>query len=747
MITIIFAFDNKKIYVQAEVNNIQNQGTDEIINQNINEVANLFTVDKKTYKILEEGIVMLWSYNELIVPEDVIVENIVSYNGNVFEVKYIYEKAFNKITNIKSIKIESNIIGFCDSYGNLTKALDELFKDNKKLTNIDLGNIENSLGEKCFAYCDKMVHFNMSKNINSIGRQCFSKCYSLKEIDLSKIIKFNGQRGFEFCRELEDIGEFNDELKELPARTFMNCNNLKISSLKNIRKLDNECFEYCRFLDDDIVSDVEEIGENCFFGCNFSEIYLKKAKIIYDNAFGGISNLKKVRFGSSEIPFLSGNIVENSSVNEWVYPKDYETQPNYDLLFLNKLKVSNVKWFYNDGGGEYKTTQHVKLNSFIPPQIERENYEMEGWYKEPECINKVTIIADLGEVIGNDIVIKEPKLYAKWKCTVDSKLTETQKQEVENKPTPPSSNEEVEKEDNNKTESVEKIKDEELLPTDKPKEQESGNDNNNSKQSEEPIKKEEPSKNNDDNNKELDKEENKSTEPQTQIKEESNYKSEKKQRKTKKRVKLNEDNDFSRKIISEKNSENNIKDLDIKINDNKEIGVEQCNASTLDYKMAEVFISSILRDNNTKLEILNISYKDEINTNMEINKSWILGKIIGTNDSCLYLKNSDYFDNKSEIEIKFKENTDFSKLYMYNEELRKFMLVSDNLKVQDNMVRIKTNHKKEYLITNFELNKEEIVTEGWNKVNDDWYYIKEDYVLAINTIIDGHKLGNDGKLI
>lgn len=717
---------------------------------------------------------MLWSYNGLIVPEDVVVENQVNYNGNVFEVKYIYEKAFNKISNIKSIKIEDNIRGFCDSNGNLINALDEFFKNNKNIKSIDLGNIENLLGEKCFASCDKIADFSMSKNINSIGRHSFSKCYSLKKIDLSKIIKFDGQNSFEFCRELKDIGEFNDELTELPARTFLSCDKLKISSLKNIRKLGDECFKSCRFLEDSIVSNVEEIGKGCFSGCNFNEIYLKKAKKIYDNAFSEISNLKKVRFGSSEIPFLSGNIVENSSVNEWIYPKDYATQPNYDLLFLNKLKVSSVKWLYNDGSSKYKTTQHVKLNSFIPPTIERENYEMEGWYKEPECISKVTMIADLGEVIGDDIVIKESKLYAKWKCTVDSKSTETekqevedkptetqkqevedkptetQKQEVENKPIPPSGNKEAEKENKNKTENVEKVKDEELLPKDKPKEQELENENNNLKQSEEPIKKEETSMKNDTNNKELKKEENKSEELQKQTKEEaillneskkeelennyskeykepiivndiskskdsreikrkkeeSNYKSEKKQRKTKKRAEFNEDDNVSRKINSDKNTESDIKDFQIKINNNKEIGVEQSNVSTLDYKMAEVFISSIFRDNSTKLEILNLSYKDVINTDMEINNSWILGKIMRANGRGIFLKNSDNFDKEEIIELEFKEDADFSKLYLYNEELKKFMLVNNKLEVQDNIVRIKTSGKKEYLITNFELNKD-----------------------------------------
>jgi len=36
---------------------------------------------------------------------------------------------------------------------------------------------------------------------------------------------------------------------------------------------------------------------------------------------------------------------------------------------------------------------------------------------------------------------------------------------------------------------------------------------------------------------------------------------------------------------------------------------------------------------------------------------------------------------------------------------------------------------------------------GWYKINDEWYYFKNDGTLAINTNIDGYVVGDDGKLI
>lgn len=36
---------------------------------------------------------------------------------------------------------------------------------------------------------------------------------------------------------------------------------------------------------------------------------------------------------------------------------------------------------------------------------------------------------------------------------------------------------------------------------------------------------------------------------------------------------------------------------------------------------------------------------------------------------------------------------------------------------------------------------------GWNKIDDEWYYLQNDGVLFENTIIDGYIIKADGKLI
>lgn len=751
-ITILIVLDNKKVYGQIEVNNSQNEKNNGAVTQNIDADSNAFVVDNNAYKILEKGGVMLWASNN----ENVVVKDHIYFNGTIFEVKYIYENAFENNSNIKNICIEKNILLFCDSYGNPIKDLANVFNNKRKLTDVDLGKIECTLGERCFFDCNELINLKISKSIKSIGGHTFERCISLNSIDLSEINKFDGESSFGFCRELNDVGQFNDELEELPARTFFKCGKLKINKLKNIRKLGDECFRSCRQLNEDAVINVEEIGERCFWDCNFSEVDLKKAKKICQNALGGMESLQKVRFGAPEIPFLAKDISMGSKVNEWIYPKDYINQEGY-LLFLSKLELSKVKWYPNFDNLNYETTQGVRLNSLKPPKsfqypnIIRPGYEIEGWYKEPECIHKVNMIADLGEIIDSDIVIKNPELYAKWREKEESSSNQEEKKNEEKKSKPsdlpePQSEKEEDKQKNDKETTEEKNK-----PDEPKKEIDNAND-----KSKEPINIEEKTNNSE---KDIENNENKGEKTTTAelsegndsnksiIEKEKKESKEKSKHKSKKRIIRNKNNNFSKTPINRKRLKNDIKSISIINNsDEKEVEIKKCDASSLDYKMTEDFVESIF-GKNSELEALNISYKEVANDNMEISKSGVLG--ITNDNECngICLISNDYFEKNSIIEIRLKSNINLSKLYIYNKELCKYISADDKLEVQNNVIRIKSTTNKEYLITKFELNKEDIAVNGWNKINNDWYYINSDGVLIVNAIINGYKVGSDGKLI
>jgi len=786
--TIIFAFTGKEAYAQVDTDINKEQDIEEMTNSNndidILEVPELFTVDNNTYKVLDldHNTVMFWKCEK---PDDlgrIIINSKVNYNGRNYIVKYVYEKAFyNSSRSEKNINIEDGVLGFCDISGQLVESLTGVFADQKKLETVNLGNTNYVFGENCFRNCSSILTVKIPSNMDIVEGKCFDKCSSIKNIDLSVIKEFNGQSAFANCSKLEDIGKFSDEVIELPDKTFISCTNLKINSLNNITKLGNECFEYCKVLNKNIVTDVEEIGDKCFLGCSFSEVYLKKAKKVGYNAFGTCGALEKIRFGNLDIPDIADEIVENSTVNEWIYPLSYKTQPAY-LNFLSKLKASKVIWYSNYGNQERVVTYKDKLNTLKEPSIKRDGYEIEGWYKESECLNKVNMIADLGEISDLDIVIKNPVLYAKW-------ISKENQDEESNPDTPqvPDNSEEPTNPD------IPEVPDNSEEPTnpDAPEVPDNSGEPTNPNTPELPDNSEEPTN---------------SDTPEVPANSGN----------------INNSN-------KSKNNSNNIEDIIIKNEEKNEIiDIEETNKP---YLGNEIIKNIIFSDEKSDMKIKNIkwSFKDTANGNIEIINSGILSTIT-ENNKCIgmYLQSNGDFKDNTTIGIDIKDMMMPNKLYSYSNELGKFILINDTLQINDSIIKFKPNNKKEFLITNFDLNEDNIARQGWNKIfpqqnnavlskeineiswvylqgqelskgwikdisennwyfindkgimetgwlkykdnkwyylntisdgskgamkigwykiNDEWYHFKNDGTLAVNTNIDGYLVGDDGKLI
>lgn len=85
------------------------------------------------------------------------------------------------------------------------------------------------------------------------------------------------------------------------------------------------------------------------------------------------------------------------------YNYNYEDSENYGVYFIDDC----------DYGSKIE---------YIPANPTREGYLFDGWYKEPECINKWnfesdTLPEEIKEVNENneeEVKFQETKLYAKW---------------------------------------------------------------------------------------------------------------------------------------------------------------------------------------------------------------------------------------------------------------------------------------------------------------------------------------------
>lgn len=806
--TILLTFTGIEAFAEVEAVIInEEQKIEEITNTNERDdntdVPEVFTVDNNTYKVLDldedNGVVMFMRCENLNDSQEIIISNQVTYNGHSFRVKYLYEKAFsNSNKNEKKIYINDDILGFCNLEGNLVEILRGTFANEKKLESVDFGNINYIFGEKCFQNCISITNVKMPNNMKIMEGYTFYKCSSLRSINLEKITKFNGQSSFANCSKLEYIGEINSELTELPDNTFQNCIKLRINSLNNIKKLGNECFKDCIVLNKNIVTNIEEIGDNCFWGCSFTEVYLKETKKVGYNAFGKCGALEKIRFGSSTIPELADEIVEESTVNEWIFPINYKTQHNY-LDFLSKLKASKVIWNSNYENGRAAVTYKVKLNTLKSPSITREGYELEGWYKEPECINKVSMIADLAKVSGSDLVIKDPILYAKW-ISKQSREEETYPGETandeeetnnsNNSEEHPKNDEEI-SDDNDSKESYNESEETNIQNNQEGDAENEGGINNSTNLEEEtasneegdindhidlesekadnkyPPNQEEDAENTDEVNNSSDLEESVDKTEESDISnsekdsssanvndgsglekldnslEVSNSSKNQETLEDSEEISSTNDSEEHNYEVEEStyqsnsNNTTNLKENIFLANSNNIRGAKDSinniiinvggNAAEVDIKetstlflnnmrIRSLFMKSVDSDD---IEVREFNWSSEDKSNIETKSinNGTLSKIIKNNQYVgIYLKSNENFKDSTIIELNIKGMITPNKVYSYNEELGKFILINSSLQIDYNTLKFKPTRKKEYLIIGLNLSEDSVAMQGWNKV-------------------------------
>ena len=101
----------------------------------------------------------------------------------------------------------------------------------------------------------------------------------------------------------------------------------------------------------------------------------------------------------------------------------YINREAYEKGFKNSERPANVsyKWNYEESpnsGYYWIDNYYSEIISYIPTNPTREGYIFDGWYKEPECINKWDFDNDIvpGTEWESGVIVEyqETILYAKW---------------------------------------------------------------------------------------------------------------------------------------------------------------------------------------------------------------------------------------------------------------------------------------------------------------------------------------------
>ena len=166
---------------------------------------------------------------------EIIIPDIVEYDGKNYQVTKIFFKAFERCPELTKVIIGSNV----------TEIGDYAFERCTGLMEIIIPNGVTSIGYCAFGGCSGITKITLPNSIISIGYSAFNSCRGLKEITLP------------------------NSLTSIEESVFYDCSNLtKITIPESVTSIGGYAFYGCRSLTEiTIPSGVTSIGEDAFYCC------------------------------------------------------------------------------------------------------------------------------------------------------------------------------------------------------------------------------------------------------------------------------------------------------------------------------------------------------------------------------------------------------------------------------------------------------------------------------------------------
>lgn len=228
-----------------------------------------------------------YTQTEIIIPE------VVSYNGKEYQVTTIGESAFYYAQALKSVTLPKTINQIdkyafygCSSLEQIIidennpsfKSMDNILY-NKEITTllvcpatkteVIIPNSVTKIGEGAFFDCRNLSEIIIPNSVTYIEHDAFSGCHSLTSIIIPNSVTTIGLDAFIACTSLKSI-EIPSSLTKIGLGTFYFCKSLKSIKLPNsITEIGSWAFENCQALNSIVIPhSVQKIGARAFAACS-----------------------------------------------------------------------------------------------------------------------------------------------------------------------------------------------------------------------------------------------------------------------------------------------------------------------------------------------------------------------------------------------------------------------------------------------------------------------------------------------
>ncbi len=182
------------------------------------------------------------------------------------------------------------------------------FNECPKLKTVDFTRCKHlkEIGERAFAYCEKLEKLDIPNSVKSIGKNAFWECNSLKQVFLPASLEEAEENIFTFCKKLEEI-DFSKctQFKRLSWNLKISCENLKKIILPvSLEEIGNGAFRSCETLEEvdfSLSTQLKRIGDETFAYCEKLQKIILPVSLeeIGNGAFRSCETLEEVDFSLS----------------------------------------------------------------------------------------------------------------------------------------------------------------------------------------------------------------------------------------------------------------------------------------------------------------------------------------------------------------------------------------------------------------------------------------------------------------
>lgn len=238
----------------------------------------------------------------------------------------IADRAFNRCWELKHINFPTGLrrIGATAfSYSSLESIElpdsieyvgTEAFSNCRDLVQVDLPNHKIETGSHVFEACSKLQKVTNMQYLADVA-EVFTGCTAL---DTDKLLSCSTRIPEQFYQDCKNLNDFvvKDNIEEIGKRAFSRSTLKTIVIGKNVKRICEEAFAYCRHLevvDFSKATSLKEIEKDAFYYCtSLKEIILPESlELLGSGAFDSCKALKKVTMQGSALRELTKEVFRN----------------------------------------------------------------------------------------------------------------------------------------------------------------------------------------------------------------------------------------------------------------------------------------------------------------------------------------------------------------------------------------------------------------------------------------------------